>query len=179
MKLAGSFGVSVMVNDSLIDPHDNTGRKKADFDIPLEEDMSIKAKTKEMLPPLYDAADHEFFMKRRNRPVLSDKGLYCSAGRSDFAINWDGALLPCLSFPRDVVCAYPLRDGFHQAWSKVNNAVKNYEVPKACHSCELNDKCHYCPMRHPKGAAKHQCDPDYCNNMKARYKAAEKTEKED
>ena len=178
MKLAGSFGVSVMVNDSLIDPHDNTGRKKADFDIPLEEDMSINAKTKEMLPPLYDAADHEFFMKRRNRPVLSDKGLYCSAGRSGFAINWDGALLPCLSFPRDVVCAYPLRDGFHQAWSKVNNAVKNYEVPKACHSCELNDKCHYCPMRHPKGAAKHQCDPDYCNYVKARYKALEKTQKD-
>ena len=45
MKLAGSFGVSVMVNDSLIDPHDNTGRKKADFDIPLEEDMSINGGT--------------------------------------------------------------------------------------------------------------------------------------
>ena len=31
MALAGSFGVSVMVNGSLIDPHENTGRKKADF----------------------------------------------------------------------------------------------------------------------------------------------------
>ena len=175
MKLAGSFGVSVMVNDSLIDPHDNTGRKKADFDIPLEEDMSINAKTKEMLPPLYDAADHEFFMKRRNRPVLSDKGLYCSAGRSGFAINWDGALLPCLSFPRDVVCAYPLRDGFSQAWHEVNEAVKNYEIPQECHSCELNDKCHYCPMNHQKVAAKHQCDTDFCNYIKARFKAAEKT----
>jgi len=175
MALAGSFGVSVSVNDGLIDPHDNTGRKKADFDIPLEEDMSIKAKTKEMLPPLYDAADHEFFMKRRNRPVLSDKGLYCSAGRSGFAINWDGALLPCLSFPRDVVCAYPLRDGFSQAWHEVNEAVKNYEIPQACHNCELNDKCHYCPMNHQKVAAKHQCDTDFCNYIKARFKAAEKT----
>ena len=179
MKLAGSFGVSVMVNDSLIDPHDNTGRKKADFDIPLEEDMSINAKTKEMLPPLYDAADHEFFMKRRNRPHVSGKGLYCDAGRSGFAVNWDGVMVPCLTFPRDVVFAHPLRDGFRQAWNEVNEGVKNYEVPKACHSCELNDKCHYCPMQHPKGAAKHQCDPDYCNYMKARIKAAEKTEKED
>ena len=179
MKLAGSFGVSVMVNDSLIDPHDNTGRKKADFDIPLEEDMSIKAKTKEILPPLYDAADHEFFMKRLNRPMLSDKGLYCDAGRSGFAVNWDGVMVPCLPFPRDVVCAHPLRDGFRQAWSEVNEAVKNYEVPKACHSCELNDKCHYCPMNHSKVSAQHQCDPDYCNYVRARYKAAEKTEKED
>ena len=179
MKLAGSFGVSVMVNDSLIDPHDNTGRKKADFDIPLEEDMSIKEKAKEMLPPLYDAADHEFFMKRHNRPMLSDKGLYCDAGRSGFAVNWDGVMVPCLAFPRDVVCAHPLHDGFRQAWHEVNEAVKNYEIPQACHSCEVNDKCHYCPMNHQKVAAKHLCDPDYCNYMKARIKAAEKTEKED
>ena len=175
IALAGSFGVSVSVNDGLIDPHENTGRKKADFALTFEEDMNIKENAQEILPPLYEPADHEFFMKRRNRPVLSDKGLYCSAGRSGFAINWDGALLPCLSFPRDVVCAYPLRDGFRQAWHEVNEAVKNYEIPQACHSCELNDKCHYCPMNHQKVATKHQCDTDFCNYIKARFKAAEKT----
>ena len=179
MQLAGSFGVSVMVNGDLIDPYENTGRKKDDFDLSVEEDMSIKEKAKEMLPPLYDAADHEFFMKRRNRPMLSEKGLYCDAGRSGFAVNWDGVMVPCLSFPRDVACVHPLRDGFRQAWREVNEAVKNYEVPKACHSCELNDKCHYCPMHHTKFAAKHLCDPDYCTYQKARYKATEKTEKED
>lgn len=175
IALAGSFGVSVMVNGSLIDPHENTGRKKADFDLSLEEDTNIKEKKQEMLPPSYDAADHEFFMKRRNRPMLSDKGLYCSAGRSGFAVNWDGVMVPCLAFPRDVACSYPLRDGFCQAWREVNEAVKNYEVPQACHSCEVNDKCHYCPMNHQKVAAKHQCDTDFCNYIKARYKAAEKT----
>ena len=175
MKLAGSFGVSVMVNGNLIDPHENTGRKKTDFDLSFDEDMSIKEKKREMLPPLYDPADHEFFMKRRNRPMLSDKGLYCSAGRSGFAVNWDGVMVPCLAFPRDVACSYPLRDGFSQAWREVNEAVKNYEVPQACHSCELNDKCHYCPMHHQKVAAKHQCDSSYCNYVKARYKAVEKT----
>ena len=179
MQLAKTFYVSVMVNDTLIEPHDNTGRQKKDFDIPLEEELKIKEKRKELFSSGYSTGDHEFFMKRLKRPVLSNKGLYCDAGRSGFAVNWDGVMVPCLSFPRDVVCAHPLRDGFHQAWSEVNEAVKNYEVPKACHSCELNDKCHYCPMRHPKGAAKHQCDSDYCNYMKARIKAAEKTEKED
>ena len=174
MKLAGSFGVSVMVNAALFEAREDTGRQKEDFDISLEEDLNIKAKTKEILPPLYDSGDHEFFMKRRNRPMLSDKGLYCAAGRSGFAVNWDGVLLPCLNFPRDVVCAYPLRDGFHQAWNKVNEAVKDYEIPQACRSCELNDKCHYCPMNHLKVAAKHQCDPDYCKYVKARSKAAQK-----
>ena len=176
MALAKSFGVRVMVNDFLIEPHNNTGRKKEDFDLSLEDDLRIQEKKKAMLPPLYSPDDHEIFMKRRNRSALSDKGLYCDAGRSAFAINWDGSLLPCLSFPRDVVRAYPLRDGFRQAWREVNEVMKNYEVPKACHSCEVNDKCHYCPMYHQKVAAKHQCDPDFCNYLKARLKATEKTE---
>ena len=174
MQLAQSFGVKVMVNDFLIDPHDNTGRKKDDFDLSLEEDLRIQEKKMEILPPLYSPDDHEFFMKRQNRLNMSGKGLFCDAGLSGFAINWDGALLPCLAFPRDVACAYPLRDGLRQAWREVNEVMKNYEVPKACHSCEVNDKCHYCPVHHPKGAAKHQCDPDFCNYLKARYKAAEK-----
>ena len=178
MELADSFGVSVNVNSGLIDPHDNTGRKKADFDISIEEDVSIKKKFIEMTSSGYSKDDHEFFMKRLNRPMLSDKGLYCNAGCSGFAVNWDGVMVPCLAFPRDVVCAYPLRNGFSQAWCEVNEAVKNYEVPEACHHCELNTKCHYCPMAHQKVAAKHLCDPDYCNYMKARIKAAEKTEKD-
>lgn len=177
MQLARSFYVSVMVNDYLIEPNDNTGRSKADFDISLEENIRIREKRKELFSSGYSTGDHEFFMKRRNRPMLSDKGLYCDAGRSGFAVNWDGVMVPCLSFPRDVVCAYPLCDGFHEAWHEVNEAVKNYEIPQACHSCELNDKCHYCPMNHQKVAAKHQCDPDFCNHLKVRYKAFRKKEK--
>jgi radical SAM protein with 4Fe4S-binding SPASM domain len=178
MQLAKSFYVSVMVNDTLIDPNDNTGRQKKDFDIPLEEELKIQEKRKKLFSSGYSTGDHEFFMKRLNRPVLSDKGLYCDAGRSGFAVNWDGVMVPCLSFPRDVVCAHPLRDGFRQAWNKVNEAMKNYEVPKACHHCELNDKCHYCPVHHQKLAVRHQCDPDYCNYLKAKYKVFQKIEKE-
>ena len=178
MALAKSFDVNVMVSDTLIEPYKNTGRNKADFDISLEEELKIQEKWKELFSSGYSTGDHEFFMKRLNRPMLSDKGLFCDAGRTGFAVNWDGAMLPCLSFPRDVVVAHPLRDGFRQAWSEVNEAMKNYEVPKACHSCELNDKCHYCPMHHPKVAAQHLCDSDYCNKLKAKYKAFQKTEKD-
>ena len=177
MALAKSFGVSVIVNYSLIEAREDTGRKKADFDIPLEEDLRILEKRREMFSSGYSTGDHEFFMKRCNRPHVSDKGLYCNAGRSGFAVNWDGAMKPCLNFPRDVVCGYPLRDGFRQAWSEVNEAVKNYEVPKACHSCELNNKCHYCPKAHSIVAAQHLCDPDFCNYLKAKFRASGKTEK--
>jgi MoaA/NifB/PqqE/SkfB family radical SAM enzyme len=176
MTLAKSFGVSVLVNDGLIEARDDTGRKEADFDIPLDEELRIQGKRKALFSSGYSDRQSCYFMKNRNRPHVSDKGLYCSAGRSGFAVNWDGAMKPCLNFPRDVVCAHPLCDGFRQAWSEVNEAVKNYEVPQACHSCEVNDKCHYCPKCHQKVAARHLCDPDYCNYRKARYKADQKTE---
>jgi radical SAM protein with 4Fe4S-binding SPASM domain len=174
MALAKSFGVSVMVNEVLVEAHENTGRKKVDFGMALEDDVRIKEKSKELLPPQYSSDDHEFFMRRRQRPVLSEKGLYCNAGRTGFAVNWDGIMVPCLNFPRDVVCAYPLRDGFERSWNEVNEGIKNYVVPQACHSCELNSWCHYCPMHHQKVAGKHLCDPDYCNYVKALFKAREK-----
>ena len=176
MTLAKSFGVSVLVNDGLIEARDDTGRKKADFDIPLDEELRIQEKRKALFSSGYSDRQSCYFMKNRNRPHVSDKGLYCSAGRSGFAVNWDGAMKPCLNFPRDVVCAHPLCDGFRQAWSEVNEGVKNYEVPQACHSCELKDECYYCPKCHQKVAARHLCDPDYCNYRKARYKADQKTE---
>ena len=174
MELADSFGVSVNLNSGLIDPHDNTGRKKADFDISIEEDVSINKKYIEMTSSGYSKDDHELLMKIGDRPDVSDKGLYCDAGRSGFAVNWDGVMVPCLTFPRDVACGYPLRDGFKHAWNEVNEVMRNYEVPEACHHCELNTKCHYCPMAHQKVAAKHLCDPDYCNHVKALFKAYEK-----
>ena len=176
MELADSFGVSVNLNSGLIDPHDNTGRKKADFDISIEEDVSINKKFIEMTSSGYSKDDHEFLMKIGDRPDVSDKGLYCDAGCSSFAVNWDGVMVPCLTFPRNIVCGYPLRDGFKHVWSEVNEVMRNYEVPQACHHCELNTKCHYCPVGHQKVAAKHQCDLDYCNYVKAIIKGAEKTQ---
>lgn len=174
MALAKSFGVSVLVNEVLVDAHENTGRKKADFDLTLDEDIRIKELSKELLPPQYSPDDHEFFMKRRQRHVLSDKGLYCNAGRTGFAVNWDGVMVPCLNFPRDVVSAHPLRDGFENAWNEVNEKVKNYKIPQDCYKCEINTKCQYCPVHHQKVAVRHQCDPDYCYYMKALIKAREK-----
>lgn len=173
MELAKSFGVIVLVNGSLIEAHENTGRQKEDYDISIDESIWLWNKSQELFGLQSSPDDHEFFMKRRNRPLVQDKGLYCAAGRAGFAVNWDGVLLPCLNFPRDVVCAYPLRDGFEQAWSLVNEVVKNYEVPQACHECELNTKCSYCPMLHKKTASKHLCDMDFCKHIKSLHKRVE------
>ena len=62
MELAHSFGVNVNVNNSLVEPNENTGRKKADFDIPLEEEIRIKERFKEMFSDGYSGDDHEFFL---------------------------------------------------------------------------------------------------------------------
>lgn len=164
MEYAKSFGVPVVVNTLLIDAYEESGREKADFDLPVEELLRIREKSNELFPPKYMPKEEEerIYSKVTKRPDISEKGLYCNAGRTCFAVGWDGAMRPCLSFPREIACGYPLKDGFEAAWKQVNQAVKNYEVPKKCHSCEYNTKCHYCPTQHGKYSHSNQCDAKVC-----------------
>ena len=172
MELAKSFGVNVFVNNLLIEPNENTGRKKKDFDLSESEAAKIRCKRKELFPVklMSPEEENEIYGDIEKRTDIQEKGLYCNGGRTSFAINWDGTMGPCLSFPRDIVCAHPLIDGFETAWHQVNECVKNYTVPKKCHTCPLNTKCHYCPTQHGKFAANHECNPEVCLHWTNIYK---------
>lgn len=164
MELAKTFGVQVMVNSLLIDPNENTDRHKEDFDLTEVENDLIQQKRAELFPPKYMSPEEEadIYGAIEKRPDVQEKGLYCNGGRTTFAINWDGTMGPCLDFPRAIINAHPLSDGFAHAWQEVNQGVKNYAVPQKCHSCKLNTKCHYCPSQHSKVAAQHLCDASVC-----------------
>ena len=165
MDFAKSFGVKVIVNSVLIEPYENTNRTKADFDLTNAENDRIRAKREELFPLqlMTPAEEEDIYGKLEKHPDVSAKGLYCNAGRTTFAINWDGTMSPCLSFPRNIVCANPLNDGFIRAWQQINKAVKDYKVPQKCHHCPINTKCHYCPTQHSRVSHLHQCDPDICS----------------
>ena len=161
MKVARSFGISVVVNGILDEPNPNTGRHREDFELSSEEYNRIMAMKEEIFLPDYDLEDEVEF-NLNDRPDVAEKGLHCGGGRIMFALNWDGMMVPCLSFPRTVICVNALEKGFRQAWNEVNQAIKNYEVPKKCHSCEYNTRCHYCPVVHQKTADQHLCDEALC-----------------
>lgn len=164
MELAKTFGVKVVVNSILFEPNENTDRHKEDFDLTEAENDRILQKKAELFPPKYMSPEEEadIYGAIEKRPDVQEKGLYCNGGRTTFAINWDGTMGPCLDFPRAIINAHPLSDGFAQAWHEVNQGMKNYAVPQKCHSCKLNNKCHYCPTQHSKVATQHQCDASVC-----------------
>ena len=161
MTLARTFDVSVNVNSTLFEPNPDTGRHMSEFDISNQEYRDIIETRDEIFFPAFKREDKEIYGGPA-RPDVSEKGLYCAGGRTGFAIHWDGAMGPCLGFPRTVIGVNALEKGFPQAWSELNEAIRNFVIPEKCHSCEYNTRCHYCPVSHSRTADRHLCDESVC-----------------
>ena len=167
MAYAGTFGSDdVIVNAMLTEANPDTGRSIEEFGLSLEENTRIYRKYRDMFPrEIKSQTEEEAELLGdipESEPHILDRGLYCNGGRTGFAVNWDGTMGPCVDFPRDVICADGKRLGFEAAWQKVNQGVKSYTVPKECHRCSYNSKCHYCPTQHKPQAAEHLCDSAVC-----------------
>ena len=167
----------VRVNAMLMDANSDTGRRMEDFGLSLEENARIFRKSREMFPrePKNLTEEEAELMGEipEDEPHILERGLYCNAGRTTFAMNWDGTMEPCLDFPRDVICADVKNIGFDAAWREVNRGVKDYAVPEECRTCSHNTKCHYCPTQHKTVAAKHLCVRDACDWRKLQADIAE------
>ena len=168
MEHAISFGAEdVLIGAMLWEADSNTGRSSEDYGLSLEQSARIYRRSREMFPRELKSrtGDEEDFTGEipEDRLHVSPRGLYCNAGRTFFAVNWDGTMGPCLDFPRDVICANVKAVGFETAWREVNQGVKDYTVPEACRACAWNTKCHYCPVQHKSFAARHLCDSAVCD----------------
>lgn len=171
MEYAGTLGAEdVNVNVALLEANQDTGRSMEDFGLSLEENARIHRKYRDMFPrkPRSQTEEEAEFMGGIpvDEPRIMLRGLSCNGGRTTFAVNWDGTMGPCLSFPRDVICADVKNIGFRAAWREVNHGVKDYEVPEECHRCSHKDKCHYCPTQHKSFAARHLCNSETCAWMR-------------
>ena len=162
MELAKSFGSKVVVNDILIEPSKDTGRSKREFELGKREKQIIQMK-KELFSSILISEEEDIYSSIEKRSHVPEKGLYCNGGRTSFSRNWDGTMSPCIGFPRDIVCANPIEDGFNLSWDKINVEIKNFSIPQKCHYCSINTKCHYCPTQHSKMASKRLCDSDVCS----------------
>ena len=79
------------------------------------------------------------------------RGLLCGGGRSGFSINWKGVMSPCSDM--DMIRAYPLRDGFEQAWRQIHQAAEEWPRAAACEGCAYQPVCEKCAARIMKFAA--------------------------
>ena len=131
------------VNSSIFTPREETGRSgqndEADPDLYIRifklmnelDGRETKEIAPEKLPPA-GGPSHE-----------CDKcGLTCGGGRSGFVINWEGTMILCNRL--DQVRAYPLKEGFREAWVKINREASNWPRVPECEECVYRMVCNNC-----------------------------------
>ena len=143
IRLAKSFGTQIRVNSSIFSPFEETGRSGQSDDPGAEMYVRIYQmiqemdgiETKEIEPSKLPAAggpNHE----------TAECGLRCGGGRSSFVINWQGQMSPCARMY--MIYADPLKDGFADAWKKINHEANNWPRVPECIDCAYDSICNNC-----------------------------------
>lgn len=143
IRIARELCKTVIVNSIFSTPREETGRSGQQDDAEL--DLYIRAfKYINQLEGIETAE-----MNERDLPPcggtpcnISECGLKCGGGRSNFSIDWKGTLKPCVDFER--IRAYPLKEGFATAWAKVNQAANSWPRVPECEECAYSDVCNTC-----------------------------------
>ena len=101
---------------------------------------------------------------KKDAPVLPERGIICSAGRNSFSINWEGKMLPCNVF--DFAGGYPLKEGFSNAWRRMNDRCAEYKNPAECIGCAYLKVCRFCPAGHFLVSGEGRANPAVCDEGK-------------
>ena len=160
VELAHTMGVPYEINCRLIQPRENTGRNIEDLTIDQYiEIYHIRAElTNTKLYPS-DLCD----LPEQSRTVSVQKGLLCGAGRSSFAISYDGYMMPCVSL--EEVSAPVLTLGFEKAWEIIHQKSTTYLLPGECITCAYYPVCIHCQAQH-KNAPMGHCNPQICERTR-------------
>ena len=164
LEWAKGYGVPVKLNGLLMEPRENTHRKKADFDLTNDEIIRLQNRKNELFPE--DIPVMQEIEEETEPSVVPDSGLKCSAGRSSFAVHWTGILVPCLEYPEELFRADVLAEGFDAAWEKAGQEARDLKAPEQCGTCEYRQECNYCPMKHYPASLHNACLPSVCEYMK-------------
>ena len=156
-----ALNIPYNINSSLKPPRKNTGRIEEDLTTDQYIDLykirsEIRNKTLETIDPTE--------LPDENRAYKRVYGLRCGAGRSAFAIKYDGRICPCFSLYE--IDADPFVMGFHSAWNEINTQVNNYLIPQECNGCVYYNYCLTCPALHTKAPIEGHCDPRVCERTK-------------
>ena len=71
--------------------------------------------------------------------TCSECGIRCGAGRSCFALDWKGNLMPCGRL--DMIQGHPLEEGFKAAWARVNKWSNEWQRVPECSGCAYEGIC--------------------------------------
>lgn len=161
IRLLHGEGLPFVINAGLLMPREDTGRGLADANLEAyvgmtRLQMALQGRRNEedvppeSLPdPGGEAASGE-----------AACGVSCGAGRSCFAVDWQGGLRPCNNFPCAAENVIDL--GFAEAWRRVNRIATTFRCPAECQGCAWHAVCKHCVAEHAAGAPIGHANPAVC-----------------
>ena len=159
IRLLHEEGLTFAINAGLMPPREETGRKLADAGLDAYVAM-MKLRMALKGQQLEPDCDPESLPDPGSETSTATKGVRCGAGRSGFAIDWQGRMRPCNTFPCEPVEVLEL--GFPEAWKRTNHTALNYSLPAECEGCTYKGVCKHCVAEHAAGAPAGHASPAIC-----------------
>lgn len=159
IRLLHEEGLTFAINAGLMSPREETGRRLADAGLDAYMAM-MKLRMALKGQQLEPDCDPESLPDPGSETSTATKGVRCGAGRSGFAIDWQGRMRPCNTFPCEPVDVRTL--GFAEAWKITNHTALNYPLPTECEGCAYKGVCKHCVAEHAAGASAGHASPAIC-----------------
>ena len=159
IRLLHEENLNFSINAGLMAPREETGRKRADAALDAYVAMlklRLALKGKQIEPD----CDPESLPDPGSEQSHAERGVRCGAGRSGFAIDWQGRMRPCNTFPCEPVEVLAL--GFAEAWKRTHHTALNYLLPAECEGCAYKGVCKHCVAEHAAGAPAGHASPAIC-----------------
>ena len=165
IRTAREYTQDVIINASLFQPNEETGRSGQSDDV----DAAFYARILRFRQELYGR--HTETIPETQLPAAggpmhetTECGLNCGGGRSSFVINWKGNMTPCNPLP---VESKPLEAGFQEAWKQIHETAVHWPVVPECKGCAYESVCDTCAARMLSYCAPGKCPEKLCE--KTRY----------
>ena len=147
------------INASILPPRPETGRVLADANQDTYISL-LKLRSQLKGKELILEGDPESLPDPGGKQGGPAFGVTCGAGRSGFAIDWQGNMRPCNNFPCEGENVLLL--GFEEAWRRTNYTATHFPLPTECEGCAYKGVCKHCVAEHAAGAPIGHVSPAVC-----------------
>jgi MoaA/NifB/PqqE/SkfB family radical SAM enzyme len=96
--------------------------------------------------------------------------MQCSAGRSQFWINWNGSMVPCGMLENPI--ANPFEVSFLEAWEHIKTETKKVRLCSECVACPERQTCMNCAAVTYTETGRFDGKPEYMCRMNQAYREA-------
>lgn len=166
VRLLDREKIPFVINTGLLPPREETGRTAQHASLDDQVAMLRLSCTLQGYSPDEECGKQELPPAGTDgeaKEGICQRGVLCGAGRSAFAIDWQGGMRPCNAFSCKPQSVPEL--GFSQAWQRVNQVARDYQRPVECRGCGYEKICKHCASEHA-GAPQGHADPAVCDWVK-------------